>query len=105
MLISVPFAPSARSTSAFTMLRVAGPPGQATIRKSDAAASPASVGTKRYGTPGCALRPVYAISMPIAESRLAIALPMRPRPRMPAVRPPSFAVSANGRLPHSPART
>jgi hypothetical protein len=42
--------------------------------------------------------------MPIACTRVAIALPMRPRPRMPTRAPPSFVVSSD-RAHHSPACT
>ena len=40
----------------------------------------------RYGT-SCGLRPVYATRIPIAATRSAIALPMRPSPRMPTRSP------------------
>ena len=49
ILTIVPFLPSAASTSALTMFFVAAPPGQATTRKSDSAASVFRSGTKRYG--------------------------------------------------------
>jgi hypothetical protein len=57
MLTSVPFLPSEASTSASTMFFVAAPPGHATTRKSDSAASVFRSGTKRYET-ACGLRPV-----------------------------------------------
>ena len=57
MLTSVPFFPSAASTSASTMFLVAAPPGHATIRKSAAAASPSRSGMYWNGT-SCGLRPV-----------------------------------------------
>ena len=43
--------------------------------------------------------------MPIAANRCAIALPMRPKPRMPTFLPPSLVVSSGPCFSHVPART
>ena len=52
-----------------------------------------------------ALRAVYAIFMPKAAARFAIAWPMRPMPTMPSRAPDIMRPSGSGPFVHSPART
>ena len=104
MLTIVPFLPSAASTSALTRFFVAAPPGHATTRKSDSAASVFEIGHEAVGRrPAAACARCTRSSCPSPQARCAIALPMRPSPRMPTVLPPSLVVSSGPRFFHSPA--
>jgi hypothetical protein len=100
-----PSVPARFSTSAFTRWRVPAPPAAMTTRKSHQAARPVSVGSYWKSTPSTGRRLWYRISMSKPAARLAMTLPMRPRPTMPSFLPLTRVASGKLPLSQSPRRT